>query len=299
MSARTIAVSGSSGLVGRALLKDLGEKRVLRLVRARGEGGPGALVWDPARGALETGRLNGCEAVVHLAGEPIGSRRWSAPVKDRIRRSRTEGTRLLAGALARIAHPPRVLVSASAIGIYGDRGDEVLDEASPAGSGFLPEVAEAWEAAAQRAAAAGIRVVSLRFGIILSARGGALRRMLTPFRLGGGGPLGSGRQWMSWVHVADVVGAIRMALERDDLSGPINVVSPAPVRNAEFSHALGHVLHRPSFLRAPAFALRLALGEMADALLLSSQRVIPARLQAAGYQFRFPSLDAALADLLG
>lgn len=299
MSDRTIAVSGSSGLVGSALLKHLGESRVVRLVRAREAPVPGTVAWDPARGALETGRLNGCDAVVHLAGEPIAARRWSAQVKERIRRSRTEGTRLLAGALTRIAHPPRVFVSASAIGIYGDRGDEILDEGSPAGRGFLAEVAEAWEAAAQRAASAGIRVVSLRLGIVLSDRGGALRKMITPFRLGAGGTLGSGRQWMSWVHIADVVGAIRMALEREDLSGPVNVVSPAPVRNADFTRALAHAVHRPAIFPVPAFALRLALGEMADALLLSSQRVVPARLQGAGYSFQFPTLEGALSDLLG
>jgi uncharacterized protein (TIGR01777 family) len=192
-----------------------------------------------------------------------------------------------------------VLVSASAIGFYGDRGDEILTEDSSPGTGYLPEVARAWEEEAARAASAGIRVVVLRFGIILSAEGGALKKMLTPFRLGAGGPLGSGRQWMSWVHISDVAGVIRRAIEGGSLAGPVNVVAPEPVRNDDFARALGRALHRPAALRAPAFALRLALGEMADALLLSSQRVAPQRLLADGYPFRFSSLESALADLLG
>lgn len=302
MDLGSIAVSGSTGLVGTALLRELTGARILRLVRSRdGSGGYGSdeVGWDPQRASIDAARLNHCDAVVHLAGEPIAARRWSPKVKQQILRSRVDGTRLLARTLTRLAHRPRVLVSASAIGFYGDRGDEILTEDSPPGTGYLPEVARAWEDETARAASAGIRVVVLRFGIILSADGGALKRMLTPFRLGAGGPLGPGRQWMSWVHIADVAGVIRRAIERESLAGPVNVVAPEPVRNEDFTRALGRALHRPAVLRAPAFALRLALGEMADALLLSSQRVAPGRLQADGYPFRFSSLDAALGDLLG
>jgi uncharacterized protein len=298
----TIAVSGSSGLVGTALLQELRGARVQRIVRSR-EGSRddanGQVVWDPQRGSIDAARLNQCDVVVHLAGEPIAARRWNPKVKQRILRSRVDGTRLLARTVTRLAHPPRVLVSASAIGFYGDRGDEILTEDSSPGTGYLPEVARAWEEEAARAASAGIRVVVLRFGIILSAEGGALKKMLTPFRLGAGGPLGSGRQWMSWVHISDVAGVIRRAIEGGSLAGPVNVVAPEPVRNDDFARALGRALHRPAALRAPAFALRLALGEMADALLLSSQRVAPQRLLADGYPFRFSSLESALADLLG
>jgi uncharacterized protein (TIGR01777 family) len=298
----TIAVSGSSGLVGTALLQELRGARVQRIVRSRAgsrDDANGLVVWDPQRGSIDAARLNQCDVVVHLAGEPIAARRWNPKVKQRILRSRVDGTRLLARTVTRLAHPPRVLVSASAIGFYGDRGDEILTEDSSPGTGYLPEVARAWEEEAARAASAGIRVVVLRFGIILSAEGGALKKMLTPFRLGAGGPLGSGRQWMSWVHISDVAGVIRRAIEGGSLAGPVNVVAPEPVRNDDFARALGRALHRPAALRAPAFALRLALGEMADALLLSSQRVAPQRLLADGYPFRFSSLESALADLLG
>ncbi|MGH9869977.1 MAG: TIGR01777 family oxidoreductase [Candidatus Polarisedimenticolia bacterium] len=293
-----LVVSGSTGLVGTALAEALGPGSILGLSRSRRPGRDAAL-WDPARGFIETGRLEGCQGVVHLAGESIAARRWTPAVKQSIRASRVEGTGLLVSALRGLSRPPRVLVSASAIGFYGDRGDEPLEESSPPGSGFLPDVAVAWEAEAARAGEAGIRVVCLRFGIILAARGGALAKMLPPFRLGLGGRLGSGRQWMSWVHVLDVVGAIRLALARDDLSGPVNVVAPAPVRNADFARALGRALGRPAVLPAPALALRAVLGEMADALLLSGQKVLPARLTGAGYLFRHPDLDGALNDLVG
>lgn len=281
-------------------MEDLrGATSVLSLTRSPRNANGRSIAWDPARSSIDAARLDGCHAVVHLAGEPIAARRWSPRVKERILRSRVDGTSLIARTLARLARPPRVFVSASAIGIYGDRGDEVLLEDSPPGHGFLPDVAAAWEAEAVRAEAAGVRVVVLRFGIVLSTGGGALRKMLTPFRLGAGGPLGSGRQWMSWVHIADVVGAIRHALGSPGLRGPVNVVAPDPVRNTEFSRALGRALRRPAVLPVPAIALRLALGEMADALLLSSQRVVPGRLQSDGYAFRFSTIDAALADLLG
>jgi len=292
-----LVVSGSTGLVGTALAEALGPGSFLSLGRSR-RAGSDAVRWDPSTGHIEADRLEGCRGVVHLAGESIAARRWTAGVKTSILASRIEGTRLLVSALRRLAAPPRVLVSASAVGYYGDRGDEPLDESSPPGSGFLPEVAVAWEAEAARAGEAGIRVVCLRFGIILSTRGGALAKMLTPFRLGLGGRLGTGRQWMPWVHVADAVGAIRLALAHDDLSGPVNVVAPAPVRNADFARALGRALGRPAVLPAPAVALRVVMGEMAEALLLSGQNVTPARLMRAGYLFRHPDLDGALRDLL-
>jgi len=293
-------VTGATGFVGRSLLPALRGAGVEVSAWVRGPAPAGAIAVPVEGGAEATVRaIDEADAIVNLAGEPIAGHRWTAARRRRLVASRVETTRAIRHALGVATARPRVLVSASAVGIYGDRGDEVLTESSPPGAGFLAELCQAWEGEALAAASAMTRVVVLRIGVVLGPGGGALEKMVPVFRARLGGRLGSGRQWMSWVHVADVVGAIRMALERDDLSGPINVVSPAPVRNAEFSHALGHVLHRPSFLRAPAFALRLALGEMADALLLSSQRVIPARLQAAGYQFRFPSLDAALADLLG
>ncbi len=298
MEPGTIAVSGGSGLVGTALCRALDHRRILRLVRSSARR-PGEVRWDPQRGTIDAAGLEGCDAVVHLAGEPIAARRWSAAQKQRILRSRVDATRLLVSTLASLPSRPRVLVSASAIGIYGDRGEEELDESSPRGIGFLADVAEAWETEARRAASEGIRVVCLRFGIILAAEGGALAKMLPPFRLGAGGRLGSGRQWMSWIHFEDVVEIIRRALTDPELSGPVNVVSPGPVRNADFARALGRALGRPAVIPAPGFALRLVLGEMAQALLLSSQKVAPARLRSSGHSFRFPGLDEALVDLLG
>ena len=301
----TVAISGSGGLVGTALRETLAAEagtRVIRLARP-GSGGASsgresAVLFDPVGGSIDAVRMEGCEAVVHLAGEPIAAGRWNAARKEKIRRSRVEGTRLVVDGLARLKTKPRVLVCASAIGCYGSRGDEELTEGSPLGHDFLADVVRAWEAEAARAASLGVRVVSLRLGIVLSTRGGALAKMLTPFKLGLGGPLGTGRQWMSWIHIDDLIAAILQAMRRDDLSGPINAVAPEPSRNADFTRALGAALRRPAVLPAPAFALRLALGEMADALLLSSQRVGPARLSSAGFVWKHPGLDAALADLV-
>lgn len=298
MESRRIAVSGAGGLVGSALLAELPGATVLRLARP-GTPGSGTVLWDWRGGRFDAARLEGCDAVVHLAGEPIASRRWSASQKEKILSSRVLGTRVLVDGLAGLSRPPRVLVSASAVGFYGSRGDEELTETSPPGRDFLAEVVKGWEGETMRATGAGIRAVCLRFGMILSARGGALAKMLTPFRLGAGGRLGDGRQWMSWIHISDVVAAIRLAMDRDELEGPLNTVAPEPVRNADFTRTLGRVLRRPALLPAPRFALRLALGEMADALLLSSQRALPARLRQAGHVFRFPTLEPALRDLLG
>jgi hypothetical protein len=255
--------------------------------------------WDPAAGTIDRARLDGAEAVIHLAGENIGAQRWTSERKARIRDSRVRGTTLLATTLAGLDRRPRVLLSVSAIGIYGDRGDELLDESSPLGTDFLAEVGEAWEASAAPAREAGVRVVHPRLGIVLSADGGALERMLLPANLGLGGQLGGGRQWWSWVHLDDVVGAMLHLLDAPQESGPVNVVAPKPVRNAEFMQRLREELHRPAPLPTPAFALRLLLGEMADALLLSSQRVSAAKLVESGYRFRYSELGAALVDVVG
>ncbi|HYY41835.1 MAG TPA: TIGR01777 family oxidoreductase, partial [Pyrinomonadaceae bacterium] len=240
----------------------------------------------------------GHDAAVHLAGEPIAAGRWTDAKKQRIRESRTLSTRLLAETLARLQTQPRVLVCASAIGYYGDRGAEVLTEASAPGQDFLSDVCREWEAAAEPARAAGLRTVHLRFGVVLSKEGGALAQMLTPFQLGIGGQIGNGRHYMSWLALDDAVGMIEYALADEKLAGAVNAVAPQPVTNSEFAKTLGRVLGRPTLLPMPAFALRLALGEMAKALLLSSARVEPARLQAAGYQFKYPQLEGALRHVL-
>jgi uncharacterized protein len=296
-----VLVTGSSGLVGSVLVPSLasGGNRVIRLVRSKAGVDEGQALWDPEAGTIDAASLEGVDAVVHLAGESIASGRWTAKQKARIRESRVKGTQLLAETLAGLGQRPKVLVSASAVGYYGDRGDEVLREESPSGSGFLAEVCRQWEAAAAPAAQAGIRVVNLRFAMILSPSGGALQRLLLPFRLGVGGRLGGGQQFMSWVALDDVVGAILHALTAEELVGPANAVSPGAVTNREFTRALGRVLRRPTVFPLPAFAARLAFGQMADELLLASQRVEPARLLASGYQFRFPELEGALRHLLG
>ena len=236
--------------------------------------------------------------MIHLAGESIAEGRWTDEKKQRIRESRVKGTKLLSDALANLSRPPKTLIAASAIGFYGNRGDEILRETSAPGQGFLPEVCIAWEKATELAMEKGIRVVNTRFGIILSKEGGALAKMLPPFRMGVGGRIGSGRQWMSWIALNDVVEGLNYVLTNESLSGPVNFVAPKPVTNAEFTKTLGRVLSRPTFFPVPAFAARLALGEMADALLLSSQRVEPVRLNDANYSFRFSELQEALSHLM-
>lgn len=251
--------------------------------------------WDPEGGQLDPGELVGHDAVVHLAGEPLGARRWNAEARRRIWLSRTAGTRLLASRLSELPGPPAVLVSASAVGYYGDRGDEELTEESPPGEGFLAALCRDWEAATAPAAEAGIRVVRLRSGIVLSTSGGALRRQLVPFKLGLGGPLGSGRQHMSWVAISDAVRAVRRAIEDEAIIGPVNVTAPHPVTNAEYAAALGRALGRPARLRVPATALAVALGrQMASELLLASQRALPKRLEGAGFSFEHPEIQGAL-----
>ncbi len=298
---RRILVSGSTGLIGSALVLRLAEAghTVDRLVRTHGEAQQDEILWQPDQKVIDRGSLEGFDAVVHLAGENLGTSRWTREKKEKIRASRVAGTRLLAEALAACERPPVVLACASAIGFYGSRGDDVLSEKSEQGSGFLAGVCREWEAACSAASDRGIRVVNLRFGVVLAPHGGALAAMLPLFRKGGGGRLGNGRQWWSWISCADAVGAIEHALGTDSITGPVNVVSPRPVTNREFTKTLGHVLGRPTVLPTPAFALRLLLGEMADELLLASCRVEPARLLATGYAFRHPDLEATLHDLLG
>jgi uncharacterized protein (TIGR01777 family) len=294
-----ISVTGSSGLIGSALVPFLTAQghEVGRVVRSTTAAG--AWRWDPGAGHVDAGAVNGKDAVVHLAGETIAAGRWSAARKARIRDSRVRGTRVVAEAVARADPRPKALLCASAMGFYGDRGDERLTEASAPGRGFLSEVSREWEEACAPARDQGVRVVNLRFGIVLSPAGGALAKMLLPFRLGAGGVVGSGKQWWSWVALDDAVGAIQHALVTAGLSGPVNVAAPKPVTNAEFTRTLGRVLARPTLFPVPVFAARLAFGEMADALLLASARIVPERLQQTGYGFRHPELEGALRHLLG
>ena len=294
-----VLVTGSSGLVGSALIPNLeaGGRRVLRLVRASPNNDTERR-WDPDAGELDAAVLEGVDAVVHLAGENIASNRWNDAKKDRIRSSREDGTRLLAQGLAELQTPPGVLICASAVGYYGNRGEETLNEESAPGADFLAETCLAWEHAARPAADAGIRTVFLRIGIVLSANGGALARMLFPFKMGAGGVIGSGKQYMSWITLSDLVEIVNHALNVETLQGHVNAVSPQPVTNREFTRALGGALSRPTLFPMPAFAARLAFGEMADALLLSSTRVLPARLEESGFAFQHPQLESALRHVL-
>jgi len=294
-----ILVTGSHGLIGTALVPLLTSKghRVVRLVRSPTPAAPDQVVWDPAAGTLDPTRLEGMDAAIHLAGENIASGRWTPARKARIRASRVRATRLLADAIARLSRRPRVLLSASAVGYYGDRGDELLVEESAPGTGFLAEVCRDWEAATEPARRAGVRVAYLRSGVVLSDAGGALARLLPVFRAGLGGRLGSGRQYMSWIALDDEIESICFALDQDSLDGPVNLVSPHPVTNQEFTVALGRALRRPTPFAVPSGALRLVLGELADEL-LGSVRVQPARLLASAYAFRYPALDGALRHLL-
>lgn len=292
-----ILVSGSSGLVGTNLLPLLttGGHEVIRLLRHRAEG---AATWNIDTGSIELPDTRPIDAVVHLAGESIACR-WSTRAKQRIRDSRVNGTGQIAEWIRRLQTPPRVFVCASAIGYYGDRGDEILTEQSAPGGGFLASVCTEWEAAASIVKSEATRVVNLRFGVILSPRGGALAKMLTPFKLGAGGVIGDGRQHWSWVSIDDAVGTVLHALQCDSLDGPVNVVSPQSLSNREFTKTLGEALRRPTLIPMPCAAARVAFGEMADELLLSSQRVIPERLQQTGYEFRQTKLQSALCHLLG
>jgi uncharacterized protein (TIGR01777 family) len=293
-----VLVTGSHGLIASALISRLGGDghTVTRLVRQ--PPGPGELQWDPEGGTVDRAGLDGHDAVVHLAGVGIGEHRWTSEHKRAVLDSRVKGTRLLSEVIAGLDRKP-VLVSGSAVGYYGNRGDEQLTEASAPGDDFLSEICTQWEAATGAAESAGVRVVHLRTGIVLAKGGGALEQMLMPFKLGIGGRLGSGRQWFSWIHIDDEVGAILHALTHDEVRGPLNAVGPNPATNADFTKALGRALHRPTVVPVPKLGLRLLFGrEMADTMLLSGQRVLPTVLQQTGYQFALPDLDAALASAL-
>ncbi len=294
-----VLISGATGLIGSALIPELESRghqttRLTRSPRSSGDVG-----WNPDVGEIDASRLVSHDAVVHLAGESIAEGRWTPEKKRRILESRVRGTRLLAETIASLPEPPKVMISASGVNYYGDRGNELLREDSGPGNNFLAEVCKAWEAAADPAREAGIRVVHLRNGIVLSTEGGALARTLPIFKLGGGGRIGSGRQYWSWVALDDVVGAMIHAIESDPVEGPVNVGSPNPLTNAEYTEALGKVLNRPTVFPLPAQAARLMLGEVADELLLASVRVEPAKLKETGYGFRYPEFEGALRHLLG
>lgn len=297
-----ILISGASGLIGASLQQALQTQgsSVSRLVRDARSAGPLDIPWHPQAESpvADPTQLEGFKAVIHLSGANLSARRWSEAYKREIVESRTQTTQALCRLLAALKHPPSVFIAASATGIYGNRGDEILTEDSHSGSGFLADTCAAWEASAQPARDAGIRVVHARFGVVLSAEGGALKKMLPVFRAGLGGKLGSGKQWMSWISLPDVTAAILYAIQTQEISGPINCVSPIPVTNEEFTHTLAQALHRPAVIPAPAFVLRLAFGQMADEALLTSTRAIPARLAASGFHFQHPQLAQALAALL-
>lgn len=294
-----ILISGSHGLVGEALIKSLSNDNheIVRLVR-RTSSGAGEIEWHPNQGRIDAQQLEGFDVVVHLAGENIASGRWSEDKKRAIRESRVKGTSLLSESLARTTRPPSVFLSASAIGYYGDRGDELLTEKSAPGDGFLPSVCIEWENATKAAVEKGIKTVYTRFGIILDRNEGALAKMLPPFQMGIGGKVGNGKQWMSWIALDDVINGLKFLMSDTSVNGPVNFVAPNAVTNAEFTKVLGQVLSRPTFFPVPAFGARLAFGEMADALLLSSQKVKPGVLQDKGFAFRWPTLAPALKHLL-
>jgi uncharacterized protein (TIGR01777 family) len=294
-----VAITGSTGLIGSALVAALkaGGHGVARLVRTEPPPESPDICWSPEKAYVDNQKLEGKGAVVHLAGDTIAER-WSPEKKIRIHASRIRGTQLIAEAVRQLSKPPQVLVSASAIGYYGDRGAEILREESAAGTGFLAEVCRDWEAATEVASRAGIRVVHLRTGIVLSAMGGALAKMLLPFRMGAGGKIGSGKQYMSWIDIDDHVSAILHLIRNPSVQGAVNCVGPNPVTNLEFTRTLGSVLSRPTFAPLPAFAVGLIFGEMGKELLLSSQRVEPLKLKASGFQFRYPELESALRHVL-
>ena len=299
-----ILVSGSSGLIGSALLPVLKNEGHPVSVLKRHHAYPDHdqepfIQWNPESSDLDSNKLKGIESVIHLAGENIAARRWSPKQKAKIRDSRIKGTTLLSETLAKMDSPPHTLLAASAIGYYGNRGSEILQEDTASGTGFLPDVCRNWESAAVVASKRGIRVVYLRFGIILSPHGGALSKMLLPFRMGVGGKIGTGQQYMSWISLDDAVGAISHALNERSIQGVVNVVSPNPVTNSQFTKTLGKVLSRPTLFPVPSFAASLAFGEMADALLLASSRVKPRQLLTTGFKFKHPELETALKHLLG
>jgi len=294
-----ILVTGSSGLVGTALLAAIRSAghQAIPLIR-RTDAPAGAASWDPLADRMDSRIFAGIDAVIHLAGENLSHGRWTAAKKLRIAASRIQSTNLLAQTISQLQTRPRIFLCASAIGYYGNRGDEILSEDSPQGHGFIADLCEQWEQACAPAVAAGVRVAQLRLGVVLSTDGGALPQMLTPFRLGLGGVIGNGRQYVSWITLDDLIAAMLHLLDRSQLAGPVNLVAPQPVTNRQLTKSLGRALHRPTLLPLPAFAARLALGEIADELLLASTRVIPRRLLEDGFAFQYPDLDGALSHLL-
>jgi len=297
---KTIVVTGSTGLIGSTLVPALESAghRVICAVRREVQNPEKEMHWNPAAGEIDRQRLEEADAVVHLAGANVAGRRWTVAYKEKLLNSRVQGTELLCEALASLDSKPRVLACASAIGFYGNRGETTLDDSATSGDGFLPELCMQWERACESARDAGIRVANMRIGVVLSPQGGALKKMLWPFRLGAGGMMGSGRQFFSWIALEDVVRAIEQVVEDNQLSGPINLVSPHAVTNREFTKTLARVLSRPSFATMPAFAIRLLFGEMGEALMLDSTRVVPAKLTAANFQFHHEHLEPALRHLL-
>ncbi len=299
-----ILVTGATGLIGRSLSRALaGEGHTIVGLSRSPERAPRLAVaemhkWEPQAGPPPEQALNGVEAVVHLAGEPIAARRWTDEQKKQIRDSRVISTRNLVSGFRSMGAKPAALISGSAIGFYGDRGDEKLYEQSPAGRGFMSEVCQAWESESEQASRLGMRVVEVRTGVVLSTEGGALQKMLTPFKFGVGGPIGSGRQWFPWIHIDDIVGIFRHTLLASSLNGPVNGTAPEPVTNADFTKQLGRALHRPAFLPVPEFGLRALMGEMSE-ILLGSQRVIPQVALESKYEFIYPTLGSALKNLLG
>jgi uncharacterized protein (TIGR01777 family) len=294
-----IAIAGASGLVGSAFIASVEEDavEVTRLVRDSPKAGQ--IEWHPNQDAIEPGKLEGFDAIINLAGENVAEGRWTDEKKRKIHDSRVHGTHLISEAIAKLTHKPRVFLCASATGIYGDRPDETVDEQSESGGGFLAGVCREWEKATEPAAQAGVRVVNMRFGPVLAPHGGMMEKMLTPFKMGLGGKIGSGKQYISWVSIDDVVAAMKLALNDESIRGPLNIVSPNPVTNEQFTKALGDVLSRPTLMAMPAFAARFAFGEMADEMLLTSQRVRPKRLQDAGFEFKYAKLDETLRKYVG
>jgi hypothetical protein len=294
-----IVITGSSGLVGSALVSALrgAGHDVFPLVR-RADAGPGSGAWDPLAGKIDSTVLEGSDAVIHLSGDNLADGRWTAAKKRRIVESRVRSTTVLAEAISKLTSRPKIFLSASAIGFYGDRGAEILTEDSPLGAGFIADACRQWEAATAAAESAQIRTVHLRIGVVLTSNGGALEKMIPPFRMGMGGKIGSGRQYLSWITLDDLVAAVQHLLEKSRLAGAVNMVAPQSVTNEQFTKALGHALHRPTVMAMPAFAARLMFGEMADATILASARIVPRRLESDGFSFRYPELSGALAHLL-
>jgi uncharacterized protein (TIGR01777 family) len=293
---QSVAITGGSGMVGTALATALRESghQPVSMTRKLSESSPGSIIWDPATGLQDPSRLETVDTVVHLAGENIAAGRWTAALKDRIRQSRVQGTRSLVKSIAAVARRPKTLICASAIGFYGERGDTILGEDAVAGEGFLADVCRDWEQEAETATALGLRVVRVRIGVVLSPKGGALAKMLLPFKLGAGGIIGSGKQYWSWIGLHDLVRCIAFCVEHDAIRGAVNAVSPNPMTNYDFTKGVGRALHRPTLFPMPAFAAKLVLGEMANELLLSSTRVTPKKLQEHGFEFRYPELVGCL-----